>query len=387
MRRLLGVLVLVAAVALLGWSTWSRVRAREAAEGGGAAANPAAATAGGERREPGMAIPVEGDTVRRGTMTLAVTAAGQAEANRRTRLLALVDGRVAELPVTENAAVSAGQLVLAIDTEDYRLALERARLGLEQREAEYRELTLFDDRITDPALRAERDRAARIRSRVDEARLDVQKAELDLRRARVTAPFAGVIADLKVVPGQMVRAGDEIATVVHLDPIHVEVQVLEGDVGALRVGGRGRVTFAAMPDEPVEGAVRTINPVVDGTTRTARVTLAVPNPGRRILPGMYARVSLDSRAFADRLMVPRAAILERDRDRRKMLFVVEDGTAQWKYVATGLENDRDVEIVPTDSTDAVEPGQVVLVRGHHTLTHGAPVRVVADAPAAGGRPR
>ncbi|UCD25259.1 MAG: efflux RND transporter periplasmic adaptor subunit, partial [Gemmatimonadota bacterium] len=137
------------------------------------------------------------------------------------------------------------------------------------------------------------------------------------------------------------------------------------------------------------GTIETINPVVEQQTRTARVTVMVPNPDGRILPGMYARVSLEARTFPDRILVPRAAILERDR--RSMLFVFEgegqQGLAKWRYVTTGLENETLVELVPNPDTDMVEPGEVVLVDGHYTLTHDAPIRLVADVRAAGGRPQ
>src|SRR5690606_3032759 len=148
------------------------------------------------------------------------------------------------------------------------------------------------------------------RAGVDDARIEVEKAELNLQRARVSSPFVGLVADLRVVPGQFVRQGDEIATIVNVDPIHVEVRVLEGDVGQLRQGGSARVRFAALPDEVFSGTVATINPMVDEQTRTARVTVRIVNRDRRILPGMYAQVSLDARSYTDRLMVPRTAILE-----------------------------------------------------------------------------
>ena len=92
------------------------------------------------------------------------------------------------------------------------------------------------------------------------------------------------------------------------------------------------------------------------------------------------------------MLVPREAVIERDGRTLVFLFDGTDATGQamWQYVSTGLENETHVEIIedPQDSsTRQLEPGEIVLVDGHRTLTHAAPIRLVSDAAAEGGRPR
>lgn len=335
-------------------------------------------------------IPVEGAAVVRDTLVLRVRAAGQAAAWRRATVLAEVGGMVRAVPVRENAGVAPGTPLVRIDTAQYALATEEARARLRQVQAQYRELTLFDETIEDAAMRTERERASRAKSGLDAAEIAVRRAELDLLRTRITSPFSGRVADVRVDAGQVVRPGDELLTIADIDPIRVEVQVLESEVGLLSEGRAARVSFAALPGEQFTGLIETINPIVDPATRAARVTVSVPNPDGRILPGFYAVVSLEARRFPDRVMVPREAVVERDR--RTLLFVYEaaenarSGRARWRYVTTGLDNGELVEIVESPETDMVEAGEIVLVGGHLTLTHDAPVRLTANARAAGGRP-
>ena len=61
---------------------------------------------------------------------------------------------------------------------------------------------MFDDKIEDAAVRAQRDVVARAKSGLDGAAVQVQRAELNLARTRLKAPFAGRAASVKVVPGQ-----------------------------------------------------------------------------------------------------------------------------------------------------------------------------------------
>ena len=209
---------------------------------------------------------------------------------------------------------------------------------------------------------------------------------MDLERTAVRAPFGGRVADVKVVTGQYAGEGEEVVTVIDMNPMKVSVQVLGTEVVYLDEGHAAEVEFTAFPGRPFTGKIESINPLVDATTNTARVTVHVDNADGRIFPGMYAEADLEAQKFPDRLLVPRTAILEAN-DGRPYLFVVDDGRASWHYVHPGMENDRLVELLKIGaSTDWVEPGETVLVDGHHYLTHDAAVRVVEDLAAAGGRP-
>lgn len=378
--RALTVLVIVAG---LGGGAYYRIRgatAAEAAEGG----RP---LAGRERTPSDVAIPVEGAAARRDTLVVYLNAAGQAAAWRQMVVTAPVSGRVARLAARESQGVGAGADLVQLDPVEPQLAVAEAEARLRSAQVQYRELTLLNDEIGSDAARVERERFARARSGLDEAQVSLRKAQVSLDRTRLAAPFAGRVASVNVVPGQWVSPGTELLTVLSLDPIKVEVQVLEGEIGYLGEGGSAGITFGALPGETFGGRIVSINPLVDPKTRTARVTVLVPNPRGRVLPGMYARVSMQARRYPDRVLVPRAAVVERDR--RSVVFVLanEDGgtRARWRYVTTGLANDSLVEIVPNPRTDSVRPGEVVLTGGHHTLIHNARVKRVADADRAAER--
>jgi membrane fusion protein (multidrug efflux system) len=390
-RRTFGIVAALVALLALSTAIYARIRGEDAAgeSAPGEAASTGESTSASGAFATDVAIPVQGAQATRGTLVVAVSAAGQAQAWQKAVVIAQVTGRVAGLPVRESDAVAAGRPLVALDPAEYALAVQEAQASVRDAEAKFREQTLFDERIEDPATREERAKVARSKSGLEGAEVRLRRAQLDLQRTRLGAPFAGRIADVKVVPGQWVRQGDELMTVVDLDPIRVEVQVLESEVGYLAPGRTAKVSFAAFPAESFAGRIETINPVVESGTRTARVTVLVPNPQGRILPGMYARVSLDARRFEDRVLVPRSALLERDR--RTMLFVYDGdergGLAKWRYVTPGLQNDSLVEIVASEETDSVAPGETVLTEGHYTLIHDARVRLVDDVKKAGGRPQ
>ena len=392
-RRILGSAVAVVVISSLVGGVSLRSRGDDEDNGGTALAEVpeggAEAVSSARTFSTDIAIPVEGAMVVRDTLVISVSAAAEAAASRQAVLRAQVEGRITSLRVEENDPARSGQLLIQIDTTEYTIAVDRARARLATATATYDELTMFDDEIEDERIRAERARFARAKSGIADAELGVREAELQLQRTRIQAPFVGRVASLRVVEGQQVRPGDELLTVVDLDPLKVEVQVLESEIGLLAEGRGATIVFAAFPGESFSGRIATINPVVERDTRTARVTVTIPNPRGRVLPGMYARVSLEARKLPDRIMVPRAAILERDR--RTMLFVFEGendiGFAKWRYVTPGMMNDSLVEIVADPETDMVEAGEWVLTDGHYTLIHDARVRLVESVRAEGGRPQ
>ncbi|MDT8341630.1 MAG: efflux RND transporter periplasmic adaptor subunit [Longimicrobiales bacterium] len=398
-RRALTVATVVLLLGVAGVGVWWRITRNSGAQAaGGAGANAGGDASGVEvgaaLAEFGAALPqpVSGAAVVRDTLWITVNAAGQAAAFRRTTVTAQVEGVVTAIPVRENGRVGSGDVLLRTDTLDPALEAAEARAALADARAQFQARILFDDEITDPEVRRRREEVARSASGLNAAEVRLQQAELRLARATVRAPFPGRVADLRVVEGTYLTPGTELMTIVELDPIKVEVQVLEAELGYLEEGRGASVTFAAFPGETFRGRIATVNPVVDPEQRTGRVTVFLPNPDSRIKPGMYAEVSLDARSFPDRILVPREAVLERGEGRRRnMVFVYNEtepgrGRAEWRYVVTGMESDSLVEIVVPSDEGEVRPGEIVLVDGHFYIAHDTPVRLVENVAAAGGRP-
>jgi RND family efflux transporter MFP subunit len=305
-------------------------------------------------------------------------------------LHAEVAGPVVEVQVREGDFVASGDVIAKVDPKVYELDVQEAQGTLEQAEAQYQDLTLGDETIDDPELLEVRQAQARIRSGLAGAEARLEMARYDLEKTVIRAPYAGRIANLAVDVGTRLLVNDSVATVVDLSSMDVDVQVLESEIAILEVGRDATVEFTAFPGEEFRSAVVTVNPVVDPLSHVGRATVRLRNPGARILPGMHANVHIAGRLFEDRVSVPKEAIVERSR--REVVFVFEPdsegsdtGRAKWRYVTTGLENEDAVEIVPSEDTDMVAEGEIVLVGGHTTLTHDAMVRL-AEPGGAGGAP-
>ena len=340
---------------------------------GEAAANPPATTT--SSADSAVSLPVVGAEVWRGDLVLSIRTTGQVRAERQVSLKGETQGTVQGVLVRPGDRVESGQVLVQLDPRPFDLAVREAESQLEEARGRYRDILLGED-TTDAAPEAlERRRNARLRTGVDGAEARLERARLDRERATMRAPFAGTVDQVQAVVGQRVGAGDPIATVVDLGSLIVEAAVLEHDLPLVRRGATALVSVAASGNA-FPARVLAVLPLVDTTTRSGRALVRVRTADGVLRPGMYADVELEATRLPNRVIVPAPAVIERDG--RPLVFRYRAGKAEWVYVTPGRSNGRQTEVLPDSATGkpAVAAGDTVLVEGHLTLTHDAPVRLV-----------
>jgi HlyD family secretion protein len=313
--------------------------------------------------------------VRDGDLILTVTTTGQVRSDAEAQLKSEVVGTVLSVHVRPGSRVKKGQTLVRLDPRPLDLAVQEAEAAVSEAEVRYRDAIVPDSIVTGKAPTAELRRIALARSGLGGAQVRLERAKLDRERSTITAPFDGMVDRLDVAPGERVQTGESITTVVSLGQLRIEANVLEHDIPLIREGGIAVVSSAAAPNESVRGRVRAVLPMVDSATRAGRVYVEVIG-AQGLRPGMYADVRLESQRLTKRRMVPAAAVIERDG--RPLVFVVKDGRAQWVYINPGRSNGVETEVLPDSASGVipVEPGDQVIVSGHLTLTHDAPVRLI-----------
>ena len=314
---------------------------------------------------------------------------GRVEAVSQVEVRARVSGHVTAVRYREGAEVAAGDAMFTIDPRPYRAALSRARAELARVRARLDNARVDAGRAeklaADGAIaRAERDRlvstAAQAGAELAAARAAVELARLDLEFTAVRAPIAGRTGRAMVSVGDFVAAGPAptlLTTLVSIDPVHVS---FTGDEQTyLRFASRAAAAAVSvgLADEdgyPHQGVVDFIDNAIDPATGTIRVRAVVPNPDRRLTPGLYARVRLPEGDAIQAILVDDRAILT-DQDRRYVYVVGPGETAVRRDVALGRIIDRRRVI-----TRGLEPGDRVIVSGMQKVVPGARVNVTA-APA------
>ncbi|HEY9385133.1 MAG TPA: efflux RND transporter periplasmic adaptor subunit, partial [Gemmatimonadales bacterium] len=210
----------------------------------------AAAKAADSTQAPGstVTLPVVGQEVRQGDLILSVVTTGQIRSEAMSVLKSETQGTIAAVLVRPGDHVSKGQALLRVDPRPLDLAVREAEANLEKARLQLLDNTVPDSIVTGKALTGERLKNAEIRAGLEGAKVAVEKAKLEREKATVTAPFDGVMDEVKVSPGERLANGQEIGRVVDLVHLRIEAAVLEHDLPLIRVGGQAVVPAAAAPD-------------------------------------------------------------------------------------------------------------------------------------------
>ena len=389
----------------------------KAAAASGSDPGQSAAQAPGQKAPPAP-LPVKAVKAIKGDLIITLKSPGEAYTREQVTLKAEVGGVVKTLYAADGRHVKAGDLLAELDDRTYRLNLEQrqalrlqrlSELFLEKQfatsnpeispaavekvnkaEAEYQkaaaafqkglvsqsdfEAAQKDYEIALIEAGRKKDEIMATTKGLTQAELDVKLAQMDLEKTRIRAPFAGILTEIKISPREHIDPGRELCTLVNISRIWVKAKILESEIGKIKAGREVDLRFSAYPGKVFKGTVEAVSPIVNAEDKTCAVHIALSNPAEEIKPGMHAEVEIAAEIYKDRLLVPQEAILVRGG--RKLVFVVENGLAKWRYVKIGLENEIYAEILAGERPEeTVNAGDLVIVEGHFTLAHDASVTI------------
>jgi RND family efflux transporter MFP subunit len=339
-----------------------------------AAPGDSLAAASEEAGRPSLALPVVAEEARDGDLVLRVTTTGQVRSDAAVKLRAAVEGTVSQVLVRPGARVTRGQQLVRFELYPFALAVREAQASADESGQRYLESFVPESLVTGKGPTPEQRKALMNKAGLAAARLRLDRARFEQTRATITSPVDGTIDAVDIAPGERVGGGQQLLTVVDTRNLRIEAQVLEHDLALVRAGGEAMVTSVGAPGRIIRGRVDAVLPLVDSVTRAGRAIVRVIGDGT-LRPGMYADVQLEATRLRGRRLVPTRAVIERDG--RPLVFLVKDGRAQWTYINPGRSNGAETEVLP-DSTTGVIPvnaGDQIVVQGHLTLTHDAPVRI------------
>ena len=184
------------------------------------------------------------------------------------------------------------------------------------------------------------------------------------RTLTVHAPAGGIVAEIMQdsLEGMYVKSGMDLYKIADLSTVWVHADIYETDLPWVRAGMQAVVSFRNDPEQVYRGKVLYLYPELNKQTRTLKVCVAVPNPKRRMRPGMYADVSLQGPNIKGAVIIPRSAVL-RTGERDLVFLDLGEGRFRPREVRMGVAGEGDrIQIL-----EGIESGQEVVVQAQFML--------------------
>ena len=275
------------------------------AEGESAPAAPPAVLVGAEN-----VIIVKRDVIIAGPIV-----SGDLRPEREAILRAQLGGSMLEVRVKEGQSVRQGALLGRIETrtlDDTRQSAQSAvrsaemQLQVAQREAERTQQLVTAGALAAREVDLARNNVTTADAQLADARSRLVAAERQLEDANIRSPINGVVAGRTVNAGDIVTVGQELFTVVDPSSMRLEASVPSESLPELRIGAP--VSFAVRGyEQRFEGRIERIAPQTDTATRQLPIFVSIPNPGGRLIGGLFAEGRVVAKS-AQGIVVPVNAI-------------------------------------------------------------------------------
>ena len=158
------------------------------------------------------------------------------------------------------------------------------------------------------------------------------------------APQSGVLTKLGVRDSMFVKPETQILSIANLDNVWLLAEVFERQANWVKIGQIAEAKLPSMPGVIWKGDVEYIYPELDPVTRTLRVRLRFDNPEEKLMPNMYAHVTIFGKQQKDVLNIPREALI-RDSRQTRVIRALGEGRFLAQEVVTGIESGDRIEII------------------------------------------
>ena len=314
---------------------------------------------------------------------LIIEATGTTVSNSIVDIRPMVTNTVAKIHIKDGQEVKEGELLFTLDDRNDKANYERLKALADDAQKQYlRAKELVEKNFISKA--GLETSFANAKSAASAAR----SAEVQLSFDSIRSPINGRAGIINVFPGSLVQASNIVSTatsstatssvgsmvtITQLNPMNVQFVIPEKDIPIILENKQGdtpltvKVTIGNTGKNTYEGQVLVIDNQVDPLIAAVRVKAQIPNDKLEILPGQFARVSLNANTLKDVIAVPSEAVVIGPNGR--LVYVVDkDDKVAAKPVKVSYE------YLGTSVITGINSGDRIVVEGKQNLRNGSKVR-------------
>jgi len=321
--------------------------------------------------------------VQKKDIPLVIEATGTTVSNSIVDIRPMVTNTVSKIHIKDGEEVKEGQLLFTLDDRNDKANYERLKALADDAQKQYQRAKELVEKnfISRAGLETS---LANAKS----AQAAARSAEVQLSFDSIRSPINGRAGIINVFPGSLVQASNIVSTatsstatssvgsmvtITQLNPINVQFVIPEKDIPIILENKRGdapltvKVTIGDTGKNTYEGQVLVIDNQVDPLIAAVRVKAQIPNDKLEVLPGQFARVSLNANTLKDVIAVPTQAIVIGPNGRLVYVVDKDDKVTAKPVKAT-------YEYLGTSVITGINAGDRIVVEGKQNLRTGSKVR-------------
>lgn len=311
---------------------------------------------------------------------------GSLRAVNQAAVKAKVAGEVREVLVREGEAVSAGQVLVKMDSSEYQARLDqskgalqaaRGQLDIATKTRDNNKALLSKGFISQNAFDNAASQYEIALANVESAKGATDVAQKSLGDTVIRAPIAGLISSRTIQPGEKVSADNHLLDVVDLRRMELEAAVPTTDIMHVALGQEVQVKVEGL-SSPLIGKVVRINPATQSGSRSILAYIQIDNPQGVLRVGMFGDAQLTLAKKAGVLTVPQSAI--QNNAGAPFVYAIEKDQLIQKSVTLGIKGD-DGEGGAVEIVNGLENGAQIVKSNLSNLRSGTQVRLAKTASA------
>ena len=318
-------------------------------------------TVGAAKTQPKITVNAQECTYESMNFTVRVT--GSIIADESIAVNSEISAKVDKIHFKEGQKVKKGELLVALNDDEIDAELEKLKFTKQLNEDnEYRQRVLLEKEAIS---KEEYDIAL---TTLNTSLADIKLLQVRKSKHQIRAPFDGVIGLRQISLGSYINPGQLITNLYKINPVKIDFAVPGRYLTDVDEGDKIEFTVDAYPTETFTGEIYAIEPQIDPETRSIRLRAISKNPGDKLLPGQFAKISLILDRVENAIMLPNEAVIPELNG--KKVYVYEDGKVASRSVTTGVRTEDRIQVV-----EGLEPGTVVITTGLLQVRPGMEVNV------------
>lgn len=308
-------------------------------------------------------IPVTTAVVREEVQEVGLVKTGMLAPFKEAKVLSVSSGNIQRLLFNLGDNVRQGQALAIIDTRLLELDLQKS----ESKAAKLkRDLQTYTDLLEGNA--ATQEKVNDIRQNYNDAQNEVEQLHRQISDATIKAPTNGIIGSKTVEEGMFVSSGAEIASIVNLSQLKVQVYLTEAEVYQIAPGQKIKLTTDVYPNKSFAGTVTFISPQANQAYNYQTEITAANNKDTPLRSGTFVYADFSRKTAQKVILIPREALIESTQN--ASVYTVQNGKAALRSIKVGAEYGDNIQV-----NEGLQPGEQVITSGQINLKDGTLINI------------